>query len=121
MTYKYVDPLTQGYKQVKITRKQHRELFSDKLHWTTKVEYYIRSDSLLVHKTTNWVGWAIMTLLIPYLIAYEGIQGWEDSKRSLKQFYREKKFGKHTEHKIWQSSTSYKIFKKLMTEVRPKG
>lgn len=118
MTYKYVDPLTQGYKKVKITRKQHKELFeNDNLNWATKLEYYIRSDQLLIHKTTNWLGMLLFTLLLPFIVLWQGVANWGEIKHEIKKQYNEKETGSFIQHVCWASKIHYKIFKKLMKEV----
>ena len=52
--YVYQDPLTKGYKQFKLSRKQHNKLFEHRqIKWFDKYKYYYNDNSILLHRYYN--------------------------------------------------------------------
>lgn len=92
--YKYVDPVENGYKQFKLTKKQHNELFKyRKITWADKYDYYDNGNHILIHKFINWKGVLYCTLTVPVAVLLNGVVNFKEILKELKELYNQKESG----------------------------
>ena len=66
--YIYKNPLDEGYKKFKLTKKQHNQLFKHKqIKWLDKYEYYINEDGVILHRFYNWKVIILNTIFFPII------------------------------------------------------
>lgn len=104
--YIYKSPLEQGYKQFKLTKKQHNKLFKNRLiKWCDRYEYYYNNNEVILHRFGNWKAIIIQTILFPvYLLLY----GYIDIKDEFKEIYNQKKYGAFLSDSVTNGSNLYK-------------
>lgn len=96
--YTYDDPLERGYKQFKLTKKQHNILFPKrKRDWKTRYEYYYNKDRVIMQCFTSHTAIIVTTLLFPILILFAGLYNFKEAILEMKWMYNEKKYGKFSE------------------------
>ena len=72
--YQYVDPIKNGYKKFKLTRKQHNELFPKKqiknrsIDWKSKYEYYYNDDRIIMERLATLPAKIFVTILYPFYL-----------------------------------------------------
>lgn len=109
--YKYIyeNPLDQGYKQFKLTKKQHNTLFKYRqIKWYDKYEYYYNDNEIILHRFTNIYAIILGTILFPIAILLEGIVNIKDTCRDYKRMCNQKKYGSFSGDNIWRDSELYK-------------
>ena len=93
-TFKYKSPTEDGYKKIKLTKKQHNKLFKYRqMIWYDKYDYYLKGDNIIIERTNNILFKIVLTLAAPFLIIVEGF------KVVIPEYIREikgKKIGAHT-------------------------
>lgn len=99
--YTYDDPLDRGYKQFKLTKKQHNKLFPKrKIKWNTRYEYYFNKDRVILQRFTSYKAIILTTVMFPVLILFAGLYNIKEAITELKCMYNEKKYGKFSEEWI---------------------
>lgn len=117
MSYVYKDPLKNGYKQFRLTRKQHNKLFEYRqLKWFYKYEYYHNDESIIMHRFYNIFGIVENTLLFPLYILLEGLKNIKEVSTEFKQLFNQKKYGSFSGDDIWCDSEKYKEIMKIINE-----
>jgi hypothetical protein len=107
--YIYKNPLENGYKQFKLTRKQHNELFKfRKLKWTDKYEYYYNDKNILIHKFASISVIILVTVLFPINLLLYGLKDINEIIEEYKKMYNQKKYGSFVSDSIWSNTDTYK-------------
>lgn len=112
--YKYKCPTEYGMKKVKVTRKQHNEMFNKrKLKWGQRAEYYIdlEKDRGEIHFFANNLGIIVTILLFPMLVLINGIGNIKELIDEYSEFFNKKEKGAFTKDSF--SPSRYDIFKYL--------
>ncbi|QNR65383.1 hypothetical protein IAQ67_15935 [Paenibacillus peoriae] len=118
--YIYNNPLERGYKQFKLSKKQHNHLFPKrKKKWNTRYEYYYNDKRIIVQHFTSYLAIALTTIMFPVLILFAGLSNFKEAITEMKHLYFEKKYGKFYED--WINSEIHqkdnKIINKKFTEI----
>jgi len=107
--YIYKNPLEQGYKQFKLTRKQHNELFKYRqLKWTDKYEYYYNDKNILIFKFASILLTILTTILFPISLLFYGLKDTKEIIQDHKKIYNQKKYGLFVSDSICSNSDIYK-------------
>jgi hypothetical protein len=107
--YIYKNPLENGYKQFKLTRKQHNELLKRrKFRWTDKYEYFYNNNNILIHEFTNFPTKILMTFIFPIILLLEGIVNIKEITGEYKGLYNQKKYGSFCSDSIPSNTDIYK-------------
>lgn len=94
MTYKHVKLTDRGYKQFKLPRKVHKEIFIHRpLNWHTSYKYYIKDDVIILHKFTSLLGVIVNTLLYPVTLILGGLNNLTEINREYYSMYNQEKTG----------------------------
>jgi hypothetical protein len=106
--YVYKNPLNNGFKQFKLTKKQHNQLFKYRqIKWYDTYKYYYNDKVIELHKFYNWKAIVISTILFPISILFEGLGNIKDSIKSIKKMYNQKETGYFSGDSIWKDSELY--------------
>jgi len=106
--YIYTNPLDEGYKQFKLTKKQHNELFQYRqIQWRDKYEYYYNENHIIMHKFVNLPSKILITILFPIFLLIYGIGNFKELIEEMKRGYNQKKYGSFTGDDIYKGSTTY--------------
>ncbi len=106
--YKYEDPLTQGYKQFKLTKKQHNKLFKYRqIKWRDRYEYYYNDKYILLYRFTNWKAIILITLLFPVILLLEGLLDYKETIKDYKGMYNQKKYGAFSSDSVPSGTDTY--------------
>ena len=89
--YTYVDPISQGFKRIKVSRNNHNKVFkyqerSFLKDLMTTTEYYENSEGVKVQKVPSVLGKVLLLIISPLLIIYYGISNketYDEIKRTL--------------------------------------
>lgn len=107
--YVYTNPLDDGYKQFKLTKKQHNSLFKYRqIKWHDKYEYYYDEHHIILHRFINIYGIALYSLLFPAMVLLEGFANIKGVLKEYKEMYNQKKYGSFIGNNIWNDSEMYK-------------
>lgn len=115
--YQYTNPLDNGYKQFKLTKKQHNQLFKNRqIKWYDKYEYYYNNKLILLHKFYNWQAVLLNTIMFPLTVLVEGLGDIKEIIKDIKSLFNQKKYGSFISNGIWSNTDLYddvmKIIKK---------
>ena len=92
--YKYVSPVDLGYKELRLTKEQHNELFPyRKIAWSYRYEYYYNDDYIIMHRFINWKGVLFATLTFPVVVLLNGIANVKELWKELTDLYNQKETG----------------------------
>lgn len=117
MTYQYKDPLTQGYRRVRLSKAQHNNLFPNrKIKWTDKYEYYLSEDMFLLHKYLSLPAVVLNILLFPISLLCFGLSNFKDVLREHKEILSQKKYGKFSGDACYKSDEDY--FNNIVAQVK---
>lgn len=93
-TYKYVNPLDNGYKKFKLSKKTHNKLFEHRqIKWYDKYEYYYNDKRIIMHRFYNPLAIILNTLFFPITILVHGLINTKECWLDLKKSYNQKKYG----------------------------
>lgn len=109
--YKYVykNPLKNGYKQFKLSKKQHNEIFKHgKLRWIDRCEYYYNDNDILIHKFASLFAKILVTVMFPINILMYGLKNFKEIITEYKEMYNEKKYGSFVSDSIPSNADTYK-------------
>ena len=113
--YKYISPTKKGYRQFKLTKKQHNELFKRrKKRWFNKFEYYYNSKAILIHEFNNWISILIETVLFPMQVLWDGLGSFKHTWRGIVRIYRQKETGYFTPTFVYSRSNKYDKIMKII-------
>lgn len=117
MAYKYENPLDYGYKQFKLTKKQHNELFKYRKHeWFNKFEYYYNDKRILIHQFTDWKVAVVSIFAVPILIILHGVNNTKRIFDELIGLFNQKKGGHFTGDSIEKGSETYNKIMEMINE-----
>lgn len=110
MSYKYKDPISEGFAKVKFTTKQHNALFKNtQKKWFTSYEYYIREDKFVMHRFESVSAKILNWVTMPIMILFHGFANWKEVvKDSCSTKKSEKKNGSFVSDTVWAKSDLYK-------------
>jgi hypothetical protein len=90
----YKNPLEQGYKQFKLTKKQHNLLIpTRKKTWKNRFEYYINDQGIIFHQFPSLPAIILYTIIFPIVVLIHGIGNMEEIIKEYKELYNPKKYG----------------------------
>lgn len=106
--YVYENPLDQGYKQFKLTKKQHNQLFKYcQIKWYDKYEYYYNKHEIIMHEFLNQKAVIITTILFPISLLFAGLSNTKRCLKELKECYNQKKCGSFSGDSIYSGTETY--------------
>ena len=106
--YVYRNPLDNGYKKFKLSKKQHNQIFKYRqIKWIDKYEYYYNDRQIILHKFYNPLSVAINTLLFPISILANGYLHFKDCWKDLKSLYHQKQCGSFISDSISNGTDTY--------------
>lgn len=106
--YKYISPIDKGFKQFKLTKKQHNSLFKYRqIRWFDKYEYYYNDSMIELHRFYNWKVVIVSTLFFPVTLFINGIGNIKEIIKELKSMYKQKEIGSFSGDSIWKDSDTY--------------
>ncbi len=117
--YVYKNPLNNGYKKFKLSRKQHNQLFQYRqIKWYDKYEYYYNDHEILLHKFSNVLGIVVATILFPADVLFQGLFNIKECCDELISLYNQKKYGSYIPDCISKGSPMYT---EIMEIINKKG
>lgn len=115
--YIYKDPLDQGYKQFKLTKKQHNKLFPNRQRtWKSRFEYYYNDNNVILHLFTSRLAIILNLILFPLSVLLNGLREFKEVAESHKKLLNEKKYGSFSSDDIWKSSDLYSEIMEVIKE-----
>lgn len=106
--YQYRDPVDNGCTKIKLTRKQHKQLFKNQpLGLVRHYDYYIGDDKLIVHRTTSLFWKTVVTIGFPIIALGYGIFNIKEVLREYHELYNEKRLGHFRSDQCWSNSDTY--------------
>jgi len=106
--YVYENPLSNGYKQFKLSKKQHNKLFKYRqIKWYHKYEYFYSKDDVILHRFFNYKAVTLSTLLFPVSILLTGIINIKECWQDLQKMYNQKKYGAFSADQIESDTDRY--------------
>ncbi len=115
MSYIYEDPLNKGYKQFKLTIKQHNELFPKrKKTWKNKFEYYYNDNLILLHNFVSWLTIMLNVILFPAIVLMNGFINIKEILIDYKQIFNQKKYGSFVSDSISSDTETYDKVMKII-------
>jgi len=79
MTNSYKDQVKDGYIQVKLSKKQHNELFAKRrIKFGQKYEYYLSDNEFIMYSFPNIFMVLLITLAFPILVLINGIKDFKE-------------------------------------------
>lgn len=113
--YIHKNPLEQGYKQFKLTEKQHNKLFPKRqIKWNDKYEYYYNDQGIVLQRYGNWKAVIVVTILFPIYLLLEGLSNYKELIKEYKGMYNQKKYGSFTSDYIWSGTDIYNEIMKII-------
>jgi hypothetical protein len=107
--YIYKNPLENGYKQFKLTRKQHNKLFKHiKFKWTDKYSYFYNDNNILIYEFTNIPTKILMIIIFPIILLLDGIANIKEIIEEYKSMCNQKKYGSFCSNSIPSNTDTYK-------------
>ncbi|WP_336761318.1 hypothetical protein [Paenibacillus sp. USHLN196] len=96
--YTYRNPVDRGYKQFKLSKKQHNYLFPKrKKKWNARYEYYYSDERVIMQQLSSYSAIVLTTVLFPVLILFAGLSNFKEAITEMKWLFNEKKYGKFSE------------------------
>ena len=109
--YVYKCPTEDGMKMIKLSKKQHKNLFKhDKLHWTYTHEYYISDEKIVIHKLSSKTIIILALLFLPFPLIVDGVT---KVAQDYKDLLNEKKYGSFVSKTIWRNDKTEYIWGEL--------
>ncbi len=106
--YEYVDPVSQGYKRVYFTRKEHKKLFPKrKLGVYHKYEYYVNDSQLTLYSLNSAPCIIINTLLFPLVVLLAGLANFKEIIEEYKRMCYQKTYGAFGVDVIYSHTDTY--------------
>ena len=103
--YIYINLLDKGYKQFKLTSKQHNSFFKyRKKKWYHRYEYYYNDKQIILHRFSTIPVIILETLLFPIHIF---MVGFSEAKSTVGSLYNEKERGHFVSDNISYKSELY--------------
>ena len=100
MTYKYEDPVSKGFRKVSISTTAHNSLFKyRKKSWKNSYEYFLSSDTLIIHTYTSNLVKLLNIALAPICIFMYGYYNWKEDFLGL---FKERKSGGFVEDHVYR-------------------
>lgn len=104
--YTYIDPITKGFKRIKVSRRNHNKIFKYRKRTFIKdlmntTEYYENDECIQVQNVPSLFGKILLLFISPLLILFYGVtnkENYTDIKRTLFA----KKYGAFTADRIWK-------------------
>lgn len=93
--YRYSSPLNRGYKQIKMNRKQFKELFPNRQYNIFLKKYiYVNTDTnrVTIENCYSIFGKVIMFIVLPINAVYEGFSNFS-LKTELEEIFRQRQTG----------------------------
>ena len=113
--YIYRNPLDQGYKQFKLTKKQHNKIFEHRqIKWHNKYEYYYNDRKILLYKFYNWKVIIFSTIIFPIFILIGGLINFKEIIDDYKRLYNQKKYGSFSSDSVENDSNIYNEVMKII-------
>lgn len=106
--YVYKNPIDDGYKKFRLSKKQHNQIFKHRqIRWTDRYEYYYNDKHIILHKFYNPLCVVLNTLFFPIAILINGIINIKDGWKELKSLYHQKQSGSFSTDNVWNKSETY--------------
>ena len=104
MEYKYTAPEKIGMRKVKLSKKDHNELFKRrKRRIFDHYDYYVGEDTFLMERTLSWFSIIIYTLILPFVCLASLIE-CKNTFNDWKSLFKQKEKGKHISNIIYSNS-----------------
>jgi hypothetical protein len=115
--YVYKDPLENGYKQFKLTKKQHNKLFKHRqMKWYDKYEYYYNDKEVVLHKFISWKGVIFETIMFPINLLINGLGNFKEIVDTYKKLYNQKEHGYFSSDNAYRGSDTYNKVMEVLNE-----
>ena len=112
--YKYKNPIDNGFKKVKLTKKKHNELFPNrKIIWCDKYDYWISEDTFITERTVNIFGLIVATITLPFTCLFE-LKNTKENIKVYLNFFNQKEKGKHYSEYYYKKN---EVFNKILTHI----
>lgn len=106
--YVYKDPLKNGYKRFKLSKRQHNQILKHRqIKWIDKYEYYYNDKHIILHKFYNPLCVGLNTLFFPLSVLINGFKNIKECWRDLMSLYHQKTSGSFVTDNIWNKSETY--------------
>lgn len=114
--YKYTNPIENGYKQFKLTKKDHNLLFEHrKMKWYNRYEYYYNENEVIIQRFATIPFIISCTLLFPVGIF---MTGYSDALYELKRLYNQKKYGSFSSDNIWKYPENPEFYNRIIEKIK---
>jgi len=115
-SYKYEDPLQNGYKKVYLSKDDYNRLFKRRqIRWYQSCDYYLKDDAFEIHKAYNYLFILIATISLPFLCLLSLIE-CKETLLNYKNLYRQKKLGNFSLDRIYKSERKFKEIKRVLED-----
>lgn len=116
--YKYRNPLDDGYKQFKLSKKQHNKLFEYRqIKFFEKYEYYYNDNCILMHRFHNNLFIILNIILFPFTILFHGFENIKQIWVDFKSMFHQKQSGFFSTDDIGSKHDLYKEIMKIICNI----
>lgn len=115
-TYTYQDPRNLGYRKVKLSRKEAKEIVARKVNIYDKYILFYKEDGAMLHQYYNWIVPVLNVILIPVYIVIHGIASTGNIYRDIVKKMFQKKYGRFRKDYIAPRSSSWNTIEKIVKE-----
>ena len=108
MAFIYENPLEKGYYKVKLSRKNHNELFPKRpMRWCHRYEYYMYAggEHMIMHRFVNTYALIVLIFMIPVYIPIVGLGGISKLYEEYKRSFLQKKYGSFSSDMVRDKKT----------------
>lgn len=117
--YIYENPLKIGYKQFKLTKKQHNSLFKYRqIKWFDKYEYYYNNNEIILHQFYNRKAIVLRVILFPINTLLNGLINIKEVWQDTKELFKQKETGSFIGNSI---SSGTNLYNKVLKEANIKN
>ena len=116
MDYQYINPVSQGYKEIKISKEDHNRLFPyRKIKLMDKYRYYLSNNNFIMHRFMSLPAVIFNTILFPISLLMNGIKNYKEVFYELYKMYHQRKCGAFVSDCV---SSGSDIFQKILDLIK---
>lgn len=115
-TYVYQDPRNLGYRKVKLSRKEAKEIVARKVSIFDNYVLFYKEDGAFLHRYYNWIVSVLNIALIPVYIVIDGVASTGNIYRDIVKQMFQNKYGSFRKDYIAPRSSSWNTIEKIVKE-----
>lgn len=115
--YVYQSPIDKGYKQFKLTKKEHNKLFKRrKKKWCDRYEYYYNDRAIILRRFCNLQGIIFEIILFPVHLLLHGLFNFKEIIREYRGLFNQKKYGSFSSDYVHKGSNTYREVMRIVNK-----